>query len=275
MQAKPALAAFALHANACVRNDFHDGFLSLGPAVRHLAMETDALSYAASGVLDFVRDNPTDAPPGATPDHLELARGSGWILGVGVYRYTPQFIYTLPQHVILAPISDHVLTLDHYERPVEHADVGKPCALGLSQRHRYRRGDMAVLDARCSLVDIVDPRCQLVLRLLSEPFEALQWSFCRRTRQPLQSIAATSVDSELVVLARALGAMGKSCSLPVLHELAMHRHHFVRWAALQAIHRIDSNVALPLLENARVDNHPHVRRAAAAACSALQARPGK
>lgn len=68
--------------------------------------------------------------------------------------------------------------------------------------------------------------------------------------------------SSLVTLCRVFGDSGDEASLTYLHELSDHSAHFVRWAAIQAIGRIDGELACARLKTALKDDHPQIRQAA-------------
>lgn len=263
MYSTPALDSFASLANERMHASFHDGFFSLSESLDHLVFHTNLLEQVARDTLLSVRDGRRDSAGAWSPDFMTLARGHGWALGVGAYCRQPQYLYALPHHAVLMPLGYQPLVLDYYAKsPVHEEEVSVMQALPEPERRTFVRGQIARIDARSELVDVIDPRRVLAVRMTSDAFEPTQTAYDRTTRAPMQLIAADASDSELVAMARALGAMARPTSIPVLEAMFRHRHHFVRWAALQALYRISRDHAMPLLELAQNDAHAHVRRAA-------------
>lgn len=272
MYSTTALDSFERLANQRMQSSFHDGFFSMEKALHQLIFDTDLLEQVARDTLLAVHNGRSGGSSHWSPDFIALAHGDGWTLGVGAYCRQPQYLYALPNHAMLMPLGHQPLVLDYFTRASVDAD-GLPvmCALSEPERRSFGRGECARIDARNEFVDVVDPRRVLAVRMVSDAFEPTQIAYDRATREPQQSIAASTSDSELVAMARALGAMARPSSIPVLESMFRHRHHFVRWAALQALYRISRDHAMPLLDLAQHDAHAHVRRAARQALAAASA----
>lgn len=263
MYSTPALASFERLANERMQDSFHDGFFSLEESLQRVIFETNVLEQVARDTLLAVRDSRPEATGAWSPGFITLARGHGWTLGVGTYYRQPQHLYALPNHAMLIPLGCQPLVLDYYARaPVDEEGLPTMRPLAEPERRSFGRGELARVDARREFVDVVDPRRVFAVRWVSDAFEPTQTAYDRTTRVPQQTIAASAADSELVAMARALGAMGRTSSIPVLESMFRHPHHFVRWAALQALYRVSRDHAMPLLDLAQHDAHAHVRRAA-------------
>jgi HEAT repeat protein len=72
------------------------------------------------------------------------------------------------------------------------------------------------------------------------------------------AISARELDSELVSLAKLLGALGDPSATDALIALTSHPRHFVRWAALQALGLIDGEKAGRRLRDFTDDRHPEI-----------------
>lgn len=103
----------------------------------------------------------------------------------------------------------------------------------------------------------------MMLRLAYRPFADQCWHFDNTTLQSRFPSAGLMDQSALVNTAKVLGALGDPAAVPHLVELAEHPSHFVRWAAIQAVGRLDRARAVELLRRSLEDAHPHVRSMAA------------
>ncbi|WP_114936629.1 HEAT repeat domain-containing protein [Mucilaginibacter endophyticus] len=90
----------------------------------------------------------------------------------------------------------------------------------------------------------------------------LRWEYSRETWLPQRATASSARSSRITYVAELLGEIGESSSVPVLLSLATHEDHYVRWAMIQNIFRLDQQEGLRLLEKALTDVHPHIRKAA-------------
>ena len=102
----------------------------------------------------------------------------------------------------------------------------------------------------------------ILLFLLSRPVVRLQWEYDPETLTPVRAVAACPQAARLQFTARMLGEIGDQASLEPLESLLDHQDHFVRWEALRALARLNIDRALPQLEAALDDPHPHIRNAA-------------
>jgi len=120
----------------------------------------------------------------------------------------------------------------------------------------------------------------VLLRFISAPSEALQWTY---KKDPVRPWFVASVDpgaTQISALCAYFSALRyEEAVLPML-GLLKHRNHQVRWEATQALWRINRDAGLQALQRCHDDTHPHVRRAAEKTqqrlnCLALEARHGE
>ncbi len=93
--------------------------------------------------------------------------------------------------------------------------------------------------------------------------EALVWRF---DPDSLSCVGVTPSDVKITRLKetlRFIESMNIRDAAPYVRSLATHTSHFLRWAAISTLYRLDRPAAMPLLRRAKRDPHPHVRRAAA------------
>jgi HEAT repeats len=98
--------------------------------------------------------------------------------------------------------------------------------------------------------------------------------FDRQTLEFTFASAVKGVSSSLVTLCQVFGASQDVGALEYLHELTKDEAYFVRWAAIQAIGKIDGNAALVVLEKAANDPHPMIRNAAERTLRSIGTRHG-
>jgi HEAT repeat protein len=97
----------------------------------------------------------------------------------------------------------------------------------------------------------------------------------------VRAIAVDNSASRLEFVISMMCVMKDRSSLPALEGLSAHPAHFVRWAAVQALFRLDRERGITALRNALADRHEHVRNAASrslakiAANTDLKGAPGQ
>lgn len=273
MESHPCLVEFTKTVNHRIADDPATGFFSLADDLRALVFDTDVLTHVATNHLRAISANPAHESVMWEPHYLVLAYGPGWQLRVGLYQHSSEFIYSMPQHMIVAIVGNETLVADHYALPssIDNEVFDPKLKLGEPVRKRHMHGDVVMIDGRHDVFDVVIEKPVLVVKLSTTVHQALQWAFDRMSRRAIQAIAADPVDSELVSMARALGAMARPTGTPALVDLTHHPRHFVRWAALQALGRTSPELLIPRLESALQDTHVHVRQAAQSALKRLLA----
>jgi HEAT repeat protein len=90
----------------------------------------------------------------------------------------------------------------------------------------------------------------------------IRWEYDSATLAPVRAIASDNSASRLEFLAWMMAEMNNRSSLQALDSLLAHPAHFVRWAALQAIFRLDRDKGMVSLSAALEDPHEHIRDAA-------------
>jgi hypothetical protein len=103
----------------------------------------------------------------------------------------------------------------------------------------------------------------LVAQLVRYPASSQIWFFHRETRRAAFPVVGYMELSSYVLLSRMIAAMGERRALPLLEELTANGSHVVRWAAIQAIGKLDGAAGRAQLQRALSDPHPHISSAAA------------
>lgn len=200
------------------------------------------------------------------PSGMLLCRNREWQLRIGTYDRTPDYIYSLPFDLIVAVVGPVDLDVERYR--LSDLGVSHVQPMGIS---RLLPGTTLSLSASEDAVAIACEQSVVVLKLTSALRDPLQRAYCRKTHRLVQAIASDPTHSDLVSMARALGAMRNPSTSVSLERLADHDAHFVRWAAMQALARIDPERALKRLAAATLDPHPEVRNGAQRAVAMLEA----
>jgi HEAT repeat protein len=108
-----------------------------------------------------------------------------------------------------------------------------------------------------------------MVRLNYAPYATETWFFEKSTLTSVFASAVLADYSSLVTLCRVFGAQQDQGAKPFVEELARSPAHFVRWAAVQAMGRIDGDRAREMIEERCHDPHPHIQAAALSALKKL------
>ena len=258
------LARFTALANATRCSDSL-GFHALEAPLRRLAT-TEVLAPVINQELRRIAADRDYANAAWDASGMLLVGGIGWQLRLGVYDRTPAYIYTLPFDLILAVVGPVDLEVERFRR--SDTDNSRVQPRGVA---RLSPGTTLRLSASEDAVAVPCEHRVVVLKLTSALRDPLQRAYCRKTHRLVQAIAADPMHSDLVSMARALGAMRRTSASASLRRLAGHDAHFVRWAAMQALARVRGRRAMERLVAATSDPHPEVRNGAQRAVAMLEA----
>jgi hypothetical protein len=111
------------------------------------------------------------------------------------------------------------------------------------------------------------------LKISTSSIDAFRWTFDRHTLGALRSTDSEALWPQVSMAAELLADIADPSSIPALQKLATYPHPFVRWHAIQSLHRVDPAAALPLIEReASSGRHPQVRAAAAEMLASLEGK---
>lgn len=198
---------------------------------------------------------------------LPLLSGRSWMLALTVLDSTPQFIHSNSRPQLRALLNSAEVTHQQFALP---AGYQNDCFTPGPQLKRLSAsqlppGRCVTMDAGSIVDDFVIDRPAVFLQLCLPHRETVEWLF---SRQHLHAERANDADIDATqqrVAAYVLGRLGDRLALPGLQQLCAHAHHSVRWAAIEALAKLDPELALKALQAAAADDpHPHIRAAAAA-----------
>lgn len=199
-----------------------------------------------------------------------LATGPRWQLKANLQTAVSRFLYTSPFELLITPVTGDLI-VDEYAIDAADSDVGVGTPIHHVAQHRLAPGEVLDCSAPGRLHDLRVDRPTLVAKLIGLNREPIQWMAERSSLRIAQAIASSPIHSELEIMARTLGAL-RMGGADTLGRLAGHESHFVRWAAIQAMGRVEPERAIMLLKQATEDVHPHIRRSASAFLSRTQGR---
>ncbi len=119
------------------------------------------------------------------------------------------------------------------------------------------------------IYDWHSPTPLLLAQLVVYPSSSQVWFFRRETLRAAFPVVGRMEFSSFVLLSRMVASLNEKRALPMLQDLSENPSHVVRWAAIQAIGKLDGAAGRDALRRALVDNHPHISSAAAKALAKL------
>ncbi|SDM84562.1 HEAT repeat domain-containing protein [Maricaulis salignorans] len=284
LQAIPALARFNEAIAALVETGKPDTFWKLRPAYDALLQST-FLTELLQHELTALNEDPAYIPIGGLTEFdlavLEDPRATLAVRVVEPEAALSQRLFSRAEHCLMsvAPIASAGPV--HYQAylqpepfPSHTLDPAKRLQ-DLGDAY-LRPGETLAFRAGydiCRLLPFEAP--SILVFLVSEKSQGLQWQYDTDTLCPDRAIAASPVASRLQFTARMLSEMGNDDSVTALKSLIAHGDHYVRWEAVRAIMRLSYRDGLAALDAVRSDPHPHVRNAARKALASLAAQYGE
>jgi hypothetical protein len=199
---------------------------------------------------------------------LQVRRLGGPPTHVDRLSEAERYVHTAPSNCVLVIRGNASVIVDRYRLPkgIDRSGFQAGIVLETLGSERY---DGSFIVERHDDDEIRDYRCEAgeawMVRLNHAPYATETWFFEKSTLRSVFASAVLADYSSLVTLCRVFGAQQDEGAKPMVEELARNEAHFVRWAAVQAMGRIDGERARELIEERCEDPHPHVRGAALSA----------
>lgn len=114
MRTQVALTDFSRKADTLISSDPCEGFFRLKDHFRHLLFETDLLNTVSLRELHNIAADPSYQSAAWEPNYIVLAGGPLWQLRAGFYTRSSSYIYTLPQHLMVAVVGSLPLEAEVY-----------------------------------------------------------------------------------------------------------------------------------------------------------------
>jgi len=196
---------------------------------------------------------------------LQVRRIGGPSTHVDRLSEAERYVHTAPSNSVLVIRGKAPVTVNRYRLPagIDRSGFQADIPLEPLGSERY---DGSFMVERHDDDEIRDYRCEAgqawMVRLNYAPYATETWFFEKSTLRSLFASAVLADYSSLVTLCRVFGAEGDEGAKPLVEELAKSEAHFVRWAAVQAMGRIDGDRAREMIEERCEDPHPHIQAAA-------------
>ena len=198
------------------------------------------------------------------PNQLMLHRGRGFALSIWWFERERRYLHTMPYLGYYVPLGRDPLRCTRYALPGAYDNAVFDPGLRIERIGRRNVQPLQILPLHGDrdVYDFHVDRPVPVLKLTTAAFHSLEWLFDRDTGYAVQANDSELSATQLRIAAYLLGQLGDAQSLGPLQGLLRHRHHAVRWAAIQGLGRLDADAARAALRQAVQDEHPHLRRAA-------------
>lgn len=201
---------------------------------------------------------------------LQVRRIGGPPTHVDRLSEAERYVHTAPSNSVLVIRGKAPVTVNRYRLPPGTDRAGFQAGI-LLEPLGSERYDGSYIVERHDDDEIRDYHCEAgeawMVRLNYPPYATETWFFEKSTLRSVFASAVLADYSSLVTLCRVFGAQQDEGAKPLVEELAKSEAHFVRWAAVQAMGRIDGERARQMIEERCEDPHPHIQ---AAALSALE-----
>lgn len=170
--------------------------------------------------------------------------------------------FSAPGSVHMAVVSERPVGYNLYAFPANYRnDVFEELQLEHRGWHRLMPMTSMFLDASRHVLVFDEGEEAVLLKLQSSFHYPFEWAFDLDNLRAWQQSSTVLEDTQLVYICETLAALGNQAAAESLEPVLGHPRHQVRWAALQAIARLDGERMKGHLGNAVKDEHPHVRAA--------------
>ena len=263
------LRNFVIEANHLIQDDCSGGFRACGELLESICRDgvfTELINYE----LDCLLHDSNYSLEASTDIDMLVWKSPYFtlLLKLLIEPQRQDRLFGMPFDHILAPVSARGVTFDRYHqpRPLPNDVFDRTRRIVFAGEEtlipgqsRYFRAGQDIFLIRNDVSEKEPP----LLAVFASPDKlSLRWEYDRTTLAPVRAAASDTSASRLEFVAWMMSAMNNHSSLPALEGLLAHPAHFVRWAALKAIYRLDSEKGRELLFAALEDSHEHVRNAA-------------
>ena len=246
------------------------------PALAELMRRTvrDYVPVRLNVMLRYIEENPAMEVAGVNPRAWVAYKGRHCSLVLSLVHEASRNLHWHPYDALIQRMNEGSSEVRYYRLPHGAANevVDLSARLESAGTRDFAKGDVLVKRAESDIVDLAGsadaPVVTAQLHLASKG--GLDWTFDRQSLAPIGATENDPAESHLVSLIRA-AALFDETDLRLLRRALLHPSHNVRWAALQAIGKLDADTAAALLPELGRDPHPHVRRAAERTLARLKA----
>jgi HEAT repeat protein len=273
------LKAFSDEADRLIQSDPDAGFRACGPLLEQICRDGVFIELINDELRRLLQE-PQYLLGTSSSEHMTVWRSPFFTLSLR-YLITPQRkdrLFGQACNQIIAPVNQRAVKLSCYHQP-------RPWPNDVFDRSRglVFKGEKtlnfaeSIYFAACEDIFLIQSESDedtpplLAIFVSPEKFP-VRWEYDSVTLDPVRATAVDNSASRLEFVVSLLSTMGDRSSLPALERLLVHPAHFVRWATLQAIFRLDRVRGIAGLRNALSDPHEHVRNAAARSLTKILAK---
>lgn len=233
----------------------------------------DYVPQRINTLLRYRIENPGMEVAGVNLRSCVVYRGPGCSINLSFIDAVARNLHWHPYDAILCRVNPGTSRVHRYRLPDDLAnDVVDPQArLDFVESQDFGTGSRLIKNADIDVFDFEASPGNPVLtaRLDFPPSGSLEWTFDRQSLAPIGATSNNPAEGNLISLIKASAVFPES-ELGPLRQALLHSSHSVRWAAAQAIGKLDAQVALELLPGLTQDPHPHIRRAAERTLASLE-----
>lgn len=232
------------------------------------------VSDALNEFLDTQQESSRIKPNNIGEDFAVVSRTSKYLFSIHIHRSLKSLIHSPSTVAASALFCSLPITISEYRisKPVEYEIFQSDASL-VPEPQRLHDGEPLISDPHAYRIWECSAASPVVeLRIGLRPGVSQIWHFDRVTLQAKFASIANVQVTGYVMLSRMLSSLQERRALELLRQLSRHDAHVVRWAAVQAIGRLDRNLALDCLAESLKDPHPHIRSSAQKALAKASAR---
>jgi hypothetical protein len=236
-----------------------ESFFACEEVFRDLIRDEAFVRDLARYEVERLRGNPFYAFPRSTEWQMQVFTGARFQLVLrlvdGAASVDPETLPGLPQHVIIGVCGPGSVSCQHFVEELNGLARSGREALAAGATRAFRAGrDVAHLGTSLDFT--------VLLSLIHRQAQPTYRTFDYRTLEGVQLSASDPGTSRLEFATKLLAELDYTPASDAVAGLCEHPLHFVRWSAMRGLARLDPERALPLIEAAMEDPHPHVREAA-------------
>jgi hypothetical protein len=271
LDAIPVLRKFIEQVNKTYADENKNSFWACRSYFNEL-LKSDFVLELLNGELSGVAANPLYIPTGGSTEvDMGIALGNKCSLWLKILEPDMKLsdkLFSATENMMVGLVEfsgSGVVNMEEFEQPAPFPNdlPENQSKLLAGSKTQIRIGEVYDIRAAADIFRIVSVSAPVILlTLATTSLVPIRWEYDRNTLLPKRAMTISSNSSRLSYVANLLGEIGNENSIPVLKALISNENHFVRWAVVQNVYRLDQKEGMNLIQACLSDHHPHVRNAA-------------